>query len=46
MATSLFVAYIHTQSLRLKDSLEMLVVDEADLVFSYGYEDDIRAVLR
>lgn len=34
------------QSLHLKDSLEILVVDEADLVFSYGYEDDIKAVLR
>lgn len=36
----------HAQSLHLKDSLETLVVDEADLVFSYGYEDDIKAVLR
>ena len=36
----------HAQSLHLKDSLEILVVDEADLVFSYGYEDDIKAVLR
>ena len=30
----------------MKDSLEVLVVDEADLVFSYGYEDDVKAVLR
>ena len=36
----------HTQSLHLKESLEMLVVDEADLVFSYGYEDDVKAVLK
>ena len=35
-----------TQSLHLKESLEMLVVDEADLVFSYGYEDDVKAVLK
>ncbi len=26
----------------LVDSLQMLVIDEADLVLSYGYEDDVR----
>lgn len=25
--------------------LESLVIDEADLVFSYGYDEDIRAIM-
>lgn len=33
------------QNLLLRDSLEQLVMDEADLLFSYGYEDNIRALL-
>ena len=33
------------QSLQLKASLEMLVVDEADLTFSYGFEEDMRRLL-
>uniref|UniRef100_A0A7N0ZZP3 RNA helicase n=1 Tax=Kalanchoe fedtschenkoi TaxID=63787 RepID=A0A7N0ZZP3_KALFE len=28
----------------ITDSLEMLVLDEADLLLSYGYEDDIKAL--
>jgi len=27
-------------------NLEFLVIDEADLVFSFGYEEDVRAILR
>lgn len=29
-------------NLDLKESLELLVIDEADLVFSFGYEDDVK----
>ncbi len=34
---------LNTGALSL-DNLEMLVVDEADLVLSYGYEDDLMAI--
>jgi ATP-dependent RNA helicase DDX56/DBP9 len=29
----------------LKTSLENLVIDEADLVLSFGYNDDVRKIL-
>ncbi len=32
-------------NLNLKESLKMLVIDEADLIFSFGYEEDVRGVL-
>jgi len=34
------------QNLDLKASLQILVIDEADLVFSYGYEYDLKTLLR
>lgn len=34
------------QTLHLKNSLEVLVVDEADLLFSFGYEEDLKTLLR
>ena len=39
------LAHIVAENLFLRDSLEFLIIDEADLVFSYGYEDDIRQLL-
>lgn len=30
----------------MKESLEILVIDEADLMLSFGYEDDVKNVLR
>jgi len=27
-------------------SLEMLVIDEADLIFSFGYEEDLKTILK
>ena len=30
----------------MKVSLQVLVMDEADLLFSYGYEEDLKALLR
>lgn len=32
--------HLKSGSLSLKESLETLIIDEADLVFSHGYEDD------
>ncbi|XP_013783679.1 probable ATP-dependent RNA helicase DDX56 [Limulus polyphemus] len=40
------LAHLQANNLILKDSLEIMVVDEADLVFSFGYESDIKEVLR
>ena len=36
---------IEAGSLSFKDSLELLVMDEADLIFSFGYENDVKKVL-
>lgn len=38
-------AQIQAGNLDLSESLEMLVIDEADLVFSFGYEADIKGIL-
>ncbi|XP_071946854.1 probable ATP-dependent RNA helicase DDX56 [Antedon mediterranea] len=37
--------HLQSNNLDLKESLEMLVIDEADLVFSFGYESDVKAIL-
>jgi len=42
---SRILAHINAGNLNLKQSLEMLVIDEADLIFSFGYEDDVKAIL-
>ncbi|PSN37192.1 putative ATP-dependent RNA helicase DDX56 [Blattella germanica] len=39
------IAHLKAKNLDLKKSLEMLVIDEADLMFSFGYEDDMKEVL-
>ncbi|KAL2087682.1 hypothetical protein ACEWY4_016510 [Coilia grayii] len=39
------MAHINAQSLALNNSLEMLVIDEADLVFSFGFEADLKNLL-
>ncbi|XP_043105882.1 probable ATP-dependent RNA helicase DDX56 [Puntigrus tetrazona] len=38
-------AHINAQNLQLQSSLEMLVVDEADLIFSFGFEADLKSLL-
>lgn len=38
--------HVKAGNLDLRKSLEMLVIDEADLVFSFGYEDEIKELLR
>ncbi|KAI8350376.1 P-loop containing nucleoside triphosphate hydrolase protein [Blakeslea trispora] len=37
--------HLEANNLVLKDSLENLVIDEADLVLSFGYEEDVRKIL-
>uniref|UniRef100_S4PHF8 RNA helicase n=1 Tax=Pararge aegeria TaxID=116150 RepID=S4PHF8_9NEOP len=39
------LAHLKANNMRLKDDLSLLVVDEADLVFSFGYEDEIKELL-
>ncbi|XP_054612904.1 probable ATP-dependent RNA helicase DDX56 isoform X2 [Dunckerocampus dactyliophorus] len=39
------LAHINAQNLVLHASLEMLVVDEADLLFSFGFEADLKNLL-
>ena len=43
---SRLLAHIQAGNLDIKNSLEMIVIDEADLVFSFGYEENVRAILR
>jgi ATP-dependent RNA helicase DDX56/DBP9 len=33
-------------NLILQESLESLVIDEADLILSYGYDEDVTAILK
>ena len=42
---SRILAHIKAGNLNLKKSLEMVVIDEADLVFSFGYEEDVKALM-
>ncbi|XP_056287804.1 probable ATP-dependent RNA helicase DDX56 [Pseudoliparis swirei] len=42
---SRILAHLAAQNLVLHSSLEMLVVDEADLLFSFGFEDDLKSLL-
>lgn len=39
------LSHLQAKSLDLKESLEILVVDEADLIFSFGYESDLRQLV-
>jgi len=43
---SKILAHVKAGNLQLRDSIEMVVVDEADLVFSFGYETDMKTLLR
>lgn len=42
---SRILAHIKADNLSLKSHLEMVIIDEADLVFSFGYEDDIKELV-
>lgn len=37
--------HIKAGNLSVKETLEMVVIDEADLVFSFGYEDEVKQLL-
>lgn len=39
------LAHLKAENVRFKDDLAMLVVDEADLIFSFGYENEIKELL-
>ncbi|KAG9335486.1 hypothetical protein JZ751_004615 [Albula glossodonta] len=39
------LAHLNAQNLSLQSSLEMLVIDEADLIFSFGFESDLKSLL-
>ncbi|CAI5783196.1 probable ATP-dependent RNA helicase DDX56 [Podarcis lilfordi] len=39
------LAHLRAGSLSLQDSLEILVLDEADLLFSFGFEEDLKSLL-
>lgn len=42
---SRLLAHVRAGNVDVRQTLEMLVVDEADLVFSFGYEGDIKELL-
>ncbi|XP_059157870.1 probable ATP-dependent RNA helicase DDX56 [Physella acuta] len=42
---SRLLAHVRAGNINVKDTLEILVVDEADLVFSFGYESDVKELL-
>ncbi|XP_043940175.1 probable ATP-dependent RNA helicase DDX56 isoform X2 [Protopterus annectens] len=37
--------HLQQQNLNLRSALELLVIDEADLVFSFGFENDLKSLL-
>lgn len=39
------LAHLQKKKLELKDCLEFLVVDEADLIFSFGYQEDVKKLI-
>lgn len=42
---SRILSHLQQDSLRLRDSLELLVMDEADLLFSFGFEEELKSLL-
>lgn len=39
------LAQLKADNVYLKDSLETLVIDEADLLFSFGFENDLQKLI-
>lgn len=37
--------HLQQDNLKLRDSMELLVVDEADLLFSFGFEEELKSLL-
>ena len=42
---SRIIGHVSAGNVELKSSVEMVVIDEADLLFSFGYEQDMRSLL-
>ncbi|KAM5188920.1 putative ATP-dependent RNA helicase DDX56 [Callospermophilus lateralis] len=42
---SRILSHLQQDNLKLRDSLELLVVDEADLIFSFGFEEELKSLL-
>lgn len=40
------LAHLKTENINLKQSFDTLIIDEADLVFSFGYEDEVKEIFR
>lgn len=40
------LAHLRAENIDLQQCLEIMVIDEADVIFSYGYENDIKVLLR
>lgn len=39
------LTHLNQKNIVIKESLETMVIDEADLMFSFGYENDLKGVL-
>lgn len=39
------LSHMQKKNLEVKDSLEFVVIDEADLIFSFGYQDDVKKLI-
>uniref|UniRef100_A0A8C2NCZ7 Probable ATP-dependent RNA helicase DDX56 n=1 Tax=Capra hircus TaxID=9925 RepID=A0A8C2NCZ7_CAPHI len=37
--------HLQQDNLKLRDSMELLVIDEADLLFSFGFEEELKSLL-
>lgn len=37
--------HMNQKTLCLRESLQALVIDEADLIFSFGFEEDLKSLL-
>jgi len=42
---SRILGHVRAGNVELKSTVEMVVIDEADLLFSFGYEQDMRSLL-
>jgi len=42
---SRILGHVHAGNVELKSTVEMVIIDEADLLFSFGYEQDMRSLL-
>ncbi len=43
---STVLVHLISKRLVLKESLQYFVIDEADLIFSFGFEEDLKSVLQ